>query len=41
MLRFVVMITFAAMKQGFLLPGADAYTGPVHVVDIGCPLTWE
>jgi NAD(P)H-hydrate epimerase len=33
--------TFAAMKKGFLEPGAEAWTGPVHVVDIGCPLVWE
>jgi NAD(P)H-hydrate epimerase len=34
-------VTFAAMKKGFLEPGADAYTGPVEVVDIGCPMEWE
>ena len=33
--------TFAAMKKGFLASGAGAYTGPVEVVDIGCPLVWE
>ena len=29
--------TFAAMKPGFLVPGAESYTGQVHVVDIGVP----
>lgn len=29
--------TFAAMKIGFTQPGADAYTGQVHVCDIGTP----
>lgn len=29
--------TFVAMKPGFLLPGAAAYTGEVHVLDIGAP----
>ena len=33
--------TFAAMKSGFEKPGAEEYTGPVVVVDIGCPLVWE
>jgi len=34
-------VTFAAMKRGFLEPGAADYTGPVEVVDIGCPLVWD
>lgn len=29
--------TFVAQKPGFLTPGADAYTGAVHVLDIGAP----
>jgi NAD(P)H-hydrate epimerase len=29
--------TFVAMKRGFLRPGADRYTGRVHVLDIGAP----
>ena len=29
--------TFIAMKKGFLVPGADRYTGRVHVLDIGTP----
>jgi NAD(P)H-hydrate epimerase len=29
--------TFAAMKPGFLVPGAELYTGQVHVVQIGVP----
>ena len=29
--------TFVAMKRGFLAPGADRYTGRVHVLDIGVP----
>ena len=29
--------TFATMKPGFLVPGAEPYTGEVHVVDIGVP----
>ncbi len=30
-------VTFVAPKLGFAAPGADAYTGPVTVVDIGVP----
>lgn len=33
--------TFAAMKRGFLEPGAEDLTGPVDVVDIGTPIVWE
>jgi NAD(P)H-hydrate epimerase len=29
--------TFVAMKRGFLAPGAERYTGRVHVLDIGAP----
>jgi NAD(P)H-hydrate epimerase len=29
--------TFVALKPGFLVPGADQYTGQVHVVSIGAP----
>lgn len=29
--------TFVAQKPGFLTPGADRYTGEVHVLDIGAP----
>jgi len=29
--------TFVAQKPGFLLPGAKAFTGEVHVLDIGAP----
>lgn len=29
--------TFVAAKPGFFAPGADAYTGVVHVLDIGAP----
>jgi len=29
--------TFVAAKPGFLTPGAQAYTGIVHVLDIGAP----
>ena len=28
---------FVAPKKGFLSPGAAAYTGRVHVIDIGVP----
>lgn len=29
--------TFVGMKPGFLVPGAEIYTGQVHVIDIGVP----
>jgi NAD(P)H-hydrate epimerase len=29
--------TFVAMKRGFLAPGAEQFTGRVHVLDIGAP----
>jgi len=33
-------VTFLARKKGFDEPGADAYTGQVHVADIGVPAEW-
>lgn len=30
-------VTFVGLKRGFSAPGAEAYTGPVEVVAIGCP----
>jgi len=30
--------TFAALKQGFANPAAHAFTGRIHVVDIGIPI---
>jgi NAD(P)H-hydrate epimerase len=34
-------VTFVARKIGFDAPGAEAFTGPVTVVSIGCPsLAW-
>ena len=30
--------TFVALKPGFVAPGAAAYTGEVHVCDIGVPM---
>ncbi len=35
--RAVVTCTFLAAKTGFLAPGADKYTGQLHVLDIGTP----
>ncbi len=35
--RAVRTVTFVARKVGFDQPGAEAYTGPVDVVSIGCP----
>jgi NAD(P)H-hydrate epimerase len=29
--------TFVAVKPGFLVPGAERFTGRVHVIDIGAP----
>lgn len=37
MSSLVLTCTFVAGKPGFLAPGADAYTGEVHVLDIGAP----
>ncbi|MEN8162626.1 MAG: NAD(P)H-hydrate epimerase [Acidobacteriota bacterium] len=39
--RATATATFAAMKKGFLNADAGLYTGPVQVVDIGCPVVWE
>lgn len=36
-IRAAETCTFVAWKPGFLATGADAYTGRVHVVDIGAP----
>ena len=33
----VATVTFVARKLGFDVPGSDAYTGQVHVADIGAP----
>ena len=35
--RAVATVTFVARKKGFVAPGADAYTGQVHIADIGAP----
>jgi NAD(P)H-hydrate epimerase len=29
--------TFVGMKRGFLAPGAEKYTGRIHILDIGVP----
>ncbi len=29
--------TFVAMKRGFVMPGAEQFTGRIHVLDIGAP----
>jgi NAD(P)H-hydrate epimerase len=39
--RACATATFAAMKKGLAERHAEVYTGPVEVVDIGCPLVWE
>jgi NAD(P)H-hydrate epimerase len=36
-IRALHTCTFVAPKPGFLIPGAAAYTGQVHVLDIGAP----
>ena len=36
-IRAAHTITFVAKKTGFAAPGAAAYTGEVHVADIGAP----
>lgn len=36
-IRALHTCTFVAAKPGFLIPGAEAYTGQVHVLDIGAP----
>ena len=35
--RATETVTFVGLKKGFLTPGADAYTGIVHIADIGAP----
>ena len=35
--RAAVTCTFLAAKVGFLVPGAERYTGELHVLDIGVP----
>jgi NAD(P)H-hydrate epimerase len=35
--RAAVTCTFVAAKRGFLVPGAEQYTGQLHVLDIGAP----
>lgn len=35
--RATMTVTFVGPKQGFSQPGAEAYTGPVRVVEIGVP----
>ncbi len=36
-IRAAVTCTFLAAKVGFLAPGAERYTGKLHVLDIGVP----
>jgi NAD(P)H-hydrate epimerase len=36
-IRAAATCTFVAAKAGFLAPGAEQYTGQVHVLDIGAP----
>ncbi len=36
-IRAAATCTFVAAKPGFLIPGAERYTGEVHVLDIGVP----
>ncbi len=36
-IRALHTCTFVAYKPGFLTPGADRFTGQVHVLDIGAP----
>jgi NAD(P)H-hydrate epimerase len=36
-IRATHTVTFVAMKKGFLQPSAEAYTGQVHIADIGVP----
>jgi NAD(P)H-hydrate epimerase len=35
--RAIATVTFVARKMGFDTPGAAAYTGQVHIADIGAP----
>ena len=36
-IRAAETCTFVALKRGLPAPGADSYTGTVHVLDIGVP----
>ncbi len=36
-IRAAHTVTMVSLKPGFLVPGAESYTGQVHVVDIGAP----
>jgi NAD(P)H-hydrate epimerase len=36
-MRATETCTFLAVKRGFLAPGAEQYTGRIHVLDIGAP----
>ena len=36
-IRAIHTCTFVAPKPGFFVPGAEQYTGKVHVLDIGAP----
>jgi NAD(P)H-hydrate epimerase len=36
-IRAAETCTFVAIKRGFLAPGAEQYTGRIHVLDIGAP----
>ncbi len=36
-IKAVHTCTFVAPKPGFLVPGAEKYTGTIHVTDIGAP----
>jgi len=36
-IRAAITCTFLAAKAGFFAPGAEAYTGQLHVLDIGAP----
>ena len=36
-IRAAETCTFVGVKQGFLAPGAERFTGRVHVLDIGAP----
>jgi NAD(P)H-hydrate epimerase len=40
-IRATITATFVALKQGFLRPGADAWTGAVEVIGIGVPADLE
>ena len=40
-IRALHTCTFVAYKPGFLTPGADRFTGQIHVVDIGARGSWS